>query len=66
MDDPVCKWLFSRPRMVRDLLRGFGARDLSGALDLASLTPLPPDYVSADLQRRHGDLVWRVRCQGDQ
>ena len=33
MDDPACKWLFSRPRMVRDLLRGFAARDWSGVLD---------------------------------
>ena len=65
MDDPACKWLFSRTRMVRDLLRGFAARDWSGALDLASLTPLPPDYVSADLRRRHGDLVWRVRFHDD-
>ena len=61
MDDPAYKLLFSRPRMVRDLLRGFAARDWSGALDLASLTPLPASYVSDGLRQRHGDLVWRVR-----
>ena len=65
MDDPAYKRLFSRPRMVRDLVCGFAARDWSGALDFASLTPLPPDYVSADLRRRHGDLVWRVRFHDD-
>ena len=65
MDDPAYKLLFSRPRMVRDLLRGFAARDWSDALDFASLTPLSPDYVSADLRQRHGDLVWRVRFRGD-
>ena len=65
MNDPAYKWLFSRPRMVRDLLRGFAARGWSGALDFASLAPLPPDYVSDDLRQRHGDLVWRVRFQGD-
>ena len=65
MDDPAYKLLFSRPRMVRDLLRGFAARDWSDALDFASLAPLSPDYVSADLRQRHGDLVWRVRFQGD-
>ena len=65
MNDPAYKWLFSRPRMVRDLLRGFAARGWSGALDLTSLTPLSPDYVSDDLQQRHGDLVWRVRFRGD-
>ena len=61
MDDPAYKQLFSRPRMVEDLLHGFAARDWSGALDFASLAPLPASYVSHDLRQRHGDLVWRVR-----
>ena len=61
MDDAAYKRLFSRPGMVRDLLRGFAARDWSGALDFTSLTPLPASYVSRDLRQRHGDLVWRVR-----
>ncbi len=65
MDDPAYKWLFSRPRTVRDLLHGFAARDWSGALDFASLARLPPNYVSPDLRQRHGDLVWRVRFHGD-
>ena len=59
MDDAAYKRLFSRPRMVRDLLRGFAARDWSGALDLASLKQLPASYVSHDLRQRHGDMVWR-------
>ena len=65
MDDAAYKRLFSRPGMVRDLLRGFAARDWSGALDFASLTPLPASYVSRDLRQRHGDLVWRVRFDGE-
>ena len=65
MDDPAYKWLFSRPGMVRDLLRGFAARDWSGSLDFDTLTPLPPSYVSEDLRQRHGDLVWRVRFRED-
>ena len=65
MDDAAYKRLFSRPGMVRDLLRGFAARDWSGALDFASLTPLPASYVSRDLRQRHGDLVWRVRFGGE-
>ena len=40
-------------------------RDWSGALDFASLTPLPASYVSRDLQQRHGDLVWRIRFGGE-
>ena len=65
MDDPAYKRLFSRPRMVQDLLRGFAARTWSGDLDFASLTPLPASYVSHDLRQRHGDLVWRVRFKDD-
>ena len=61
LNDPAYKQMFSRPRMVEDLLHGFAARDWSGALDFASLTPLPASYVSGDLRQRHGDLVWRVR-----
>ena len=60
-DDPAYKRLFSCPDMVRDLLEGFAARGWSGALDFDELTPLSADYVSEDLQRRHGDLVWKVR-----
>ena len=65
MDDPAYKWLFSRPGMVQDLLRGFAARGWSGSLDFTTLTPLPPSYVSEDLRQRHGDLVWRVRFRED-
>ena len=65
MDDPAYKRLFSRPRMVQDLLRGFAARDWSGDLDFASLTPLPASFVTHDLRQRHGDLVWRVRFKDD-
>ena len=65
MQDPAYKLLFSRPRMVRDLLDGFAARGWSGALDFDSLVPLPASFVSDDLQRRHGDLVWRIRFRDD-
>ena len=63
MHDPAYKQLFSRPRMVRDLLDGFAARGWSGALDFETLAPLPASFVSRDLQR-HGDLVWRIRFRG--
>ena len=51
--------------MVRDLLDGVAARGWSGALDFDSLAPVPAAFVSEDLERRHGDLVWRVRFRGD-
>ena len=65
VDDPAYKHLFSRPRMVRDLLDGFAARGWSGALDFDSLNPLPASYVSPDLRQRHGDLVWRCRFRDE-
>ena len=65
MHDPAYKLLFSRPRMVRDLLDGFPARGWSGALDFDTLAPLPASFVSEDLQQRHGDLVWRIRFRDD-
>ena len=37
--DAPYKLLFSQPRMVQDLLRGFAARDWSDALDFSTLRP---------------------------
>ena len=65
MHDPAYKLLFSRPRMVRDLLDGFAARGWSGALDFESLAPPPASFVGRELQQRHGDLIWRVRFRND-
>ena len=65
MQDAAYKLIFSRPRMVRDLLDGFAARGWSGALDFDSLAPVPAGFVSDNLERRHGDLVWRVRFRGE-
>ena len=63
MHDAAYKDLFSHPRMVEDLLRGFAAPEWSDALDFTTLEKLPAEYVSDDLRRRHGDLVWRLRFQ---
>ena len=65
MHDAAYKQLFSRPRMVRDLLDGFAARGWSDTLDFDSLEPVPASFVSRDLRQRHGDLVWRIRFGGD-
>ena len=59
--DAAYKDLFSRPRMVEDLLRGFAAPEWSDALDFSTLEKLPAEYVSDDLRRRRGDVVWRLR-----
>ncbi len=65
MKDPGYKRLFSRPRMIRDLLSGFAARDWSEALDFAALDALPASYVTRSLQQRHSDLIWRIRFHDD-
>ena len=61
VSDAAYKELFSHPRMVEDLLRGIVAPEWSGALDFTALEKLPAEYVSDDLRRRQGDLLWRVR-----
>ena len=61
MHDAAYKDLFSHPRMVGDLLRGFAAPEWCDTLDFSTLEKLPAEYVSDDLRRRQGDAVWRVR-----
>ena len=61
MQDAAYKSLFSSPRMVEDLLRGFAARGWSERLDFSTLERLPAEFVSDDLRQRHGDGLWRVR-----
>ena len=61
MQDPNYKRLFSFPRMVEDLLRGFLPGDWLAELDFSTLRKLPTEYVSDELLKRHGDCVWRLR-----
>ena len=61
MQDPNYKRLFSFPRMVEDLLRGFLPGDWLAELDFSTLQKLPTEYVSDELLKRHGDCVWRMR-----
>ena len=60
MQDPNYKRLFSFPRMVEDLLRGFLPGDWLDELDFSTLRKLPTEYVSDGLLKRHGDCVWRL------
>ena len=65
MHDEIYKKLFSFPRLVQDLLRGFVAGPWSRVIDLKTLEKLPAEYVSDDLSTRRGDAVWRVRLRGE-
>ena len=64
MQDAAYKHLFSHPRMVADLLRGFAAKGWSDKLDFKTLEKVPAEFVSEDLRRRQGDGLWRVRLRG--
>ena len=60
MSDDRYKTIFAFPRMVEDLLRGFAAREWTGALDFSTLRKVPAEYVSDERLRRRSDTVWRV------
>lgn len=62
--DGSYKLLFSQPRMVEDLIRGFVTEPWTAELDFKTLERVPSSYVSDHLARRHEDLVWRLRWGG--
>src|SRR4051812_49236414 len=64
--DEGYKLLFSHPRMVEDLLRGFVAGDWVQNLDFSTLEKASGHYVSEDLRERESDMVWRVRWGQDE
>jgi predicted transposase/invertase (TIGR01784 family) len=59
--DPSYRLLFSHPRMVEDLLRGFVREDWTSRLDFSTLERVNGSFVSEDLKDRRNDVVWRVR-----
>ena len=64
--DQSYKAMFSHPRVVEDLVRGFVAELLEGGeewverLDFSTLEPLPTERIDSNLRSRSNDLVWRV------
>ncbi|CAG9177346.1 Rpn family recombination-promoting nuclease/putative transposase [Cupriavidus respiraculi] len=63
--DASYKLMFSSPKIVRDLVRGFIPDDLLHSLDFASLEKVPCSYVTDHLRQRAGDVVWRVKVDGE-
>ncbi len=61
--DSAYKLMYSHPKMVEDLLRGFVHRDFVHQLDFSTLEKLGNSYVTDDLRTRSDDIVWRVRFQ---
>ncbi|MEO6191796.1 MAG: Rpn family recombination-promoting nuclease/putative transposase [Thermoanaerobaculia bacterium] len=60
-NDPNYRLLFSHPRMVEDLLRGFVHEDWVTQLDFGTLERVNGSFVSEDLKDRRNDVVWRLR-----
>ena len=63
MQDAAHKLIYSFPRMVADLLRGFLPDVAEAGLDFDTLEPLPASHVGRRLERREGDLMWRLRAR---
>ena len=63
MHDAAFKLVYSNPRMVADLLRGFLPDGEWPGFDFASLEPLPASHVGRGLRRREGDTMWRLRAR---
>jgi len=59
--DQSYKRLFSHPKMVEDLLKGFVHEDWVKELDFTTLEVFKDSFVSDNLLERHDDIIWRVR-----
>ncbi len=60
--DEGYKQLFSRRRMVEDLLRGFVVGEAwISEVDFSTLERKGAGHVGDDPRKREGDMVWRVR-----
>ncbi len=63
MQDAAHKLIYSHPRMVADLLRGFLPEGEAAGFDFDTLEPMPASRVGRRLERREGDLMWRLRSR---
>jgi len=59
------KRLFSHPLAVEGLLRGFLPQDWGDRLAFSTLERVGNSFVADDLRERHGDLIWRLRFNGE-
>ena len=63
MQDAAHKLLYSYRPMVADLLRGFLPDGAEAGFDFDTLEPMRTSYVGQRLERREGDLTWRLRAR---
>jgi predicted transposase/invertase (TIGR01784 family) len=53
--------LFSEPRLVEELIRGFLDQGWTGRLDFGSLERINASFVSDRHRNREGDMIWKLR-----
>ncbi len=53
--------LFSHPRLVEELVRGFVNEPWVDKLDFTTLKRVNASFVSPELKSREGDLLWKLR-----
>jgi predicted transposase/invertase (TIGR01784 family) len=61
--DESYRLLFSIPRMIIELLRGFFGQAWVDRVDFETLERVNSSYVSPKLRRRETDIVWRARLK---
>ena len=59
-DDALYRRLFSDPRVVAQLLRGFVDEPALADLDLDAMEPVPTKFHARTGERREGDMAWRI------
>ncbi|MCP4661122.1 MAG: helix-turn-helix domain-containing protein [bacterium] len=64
--DSSYRLLFSHPKMVEDLIRGFFPEPWVDDIDFKTLEKMGEGYVSDRLDARWEDVVWEVRWHGQE
>ena len=57
---------FGRREIAQDFLRNQLPADLLAEVDLGTLVVSKDTYVSTDLRSAYSDVVYRVRCRGEE
>ncbi|MER2527939.1 MAG: Rpn family recombination-promoting nuclease/putative transposase, partial [Candidatus Competibacter denitrificans] len=61
--DPAYKKLFSQPRLIEDLLKGFVPQPWVAELDFSTLEKRNVHFVTPQLGWRQSDVIWRVKLR---
>jgi hypothetical protein len=61
LHDRSYRLLFSEPRLVEDLIRGFFQDKWVNRLDFSTLERVNASYVASSLKAREDDMVWKLR-----